>query len=60
MSKYEKTVLPTAEKAWIMSEERIKWAEQARGIDRIGSAKEFELTALLLRYYHDREVKKIL
>lgn len=58
MSKHDKTVLPTAEKAWIMAEERIKWAEQARGLDRTGSAQEFELTALLLRYYHEQEAGK--
>lgn len=50
-SKYEPAVLPTKEDALTMAEEREAWARAARERDQPGSAREFELTALLLRFY---------
>lgn len=45
------TFPPTKEEALRLAEEREAWAKAARAIDRPGSAKEFELSALLLRFY---------
>ncbi len=50
-SKYEPAVLPTREHALTMAEEREAWAKAARERDQPGSAREFELIALLLRFY---------
>jgi hypothetical protein len=51
ISKYETTMLPTKQDALIMAAEREEWAQQARERDQPGSAREWELAALLLRYY---------
>jgi hypothetical protein len=51
--KYQPTVLPTKDEALNMAIEREDWAKRARDRDQPGSAKEFELTALLLRFYKD-------
>lgn len=51
MTKYEPTTLPSKPDALIMADEREQWAKAARERDQPGSAKEFELTALLLRFY---------
>jgi hypothetical protein len=51
VSKYEPTVLPTKRDALIMALEREEWAKAARERDQPGTAREFELTALLLRFY---------
>ena len=51
MTKYEPAVLPTKHDALTMATEREAWAAQARERDQPGSAREFELTALLLRFY---------
>jgi hypothetical protein len=53
-NKYEPAILPTREHAIIMAGEREAWAAQARERDQPGSAREFELTALLLRFYAGR------
>jgi hypothetical protein len=50
-SKYELTILPTKQNALTMAAEREEWARAARERDQPGSAREFELTALLLRFY---------
>jgi hypothetical protein len=50
-SKYEPAVLPTRADALTMATEREEWAKAARERDQPGSAREFELTALLLRFY---------
>lgn len=50
-SKYEPASLPTKGDALTMAAEREAWATAARRQDRPGSAREFELTALLLRFY---------
>ena len=52
--KYEPATLPTREDALIMAGEREAWAKAARERDQPGSAREFELTALLLRFYTGR------
>jgi len=50
-TKYDLPKLPSsADEADSMAEEREEWAAQARDRDQIGSAKEFGLTALLLRF----------
>jgi hypothetical protein len=49
--KYQVTVLPSKEQALLMAAFREEWARLARERDQLGSAKEFELMALLLRYY---------
>lgn len=54
--KYTKTTLPTPAQALEMALIREHWAEQAIKQDRLGSAREFELTALLLRYFRDHQV----
>jgi len=52
VDKYEPTCLPNSrDDAEYMATEREEWARQARDRDQFGSAKEFELTALLLRFY---------
>jgi hypothetical protein len=50
-SKYEPVSLPTRKDAVAMATEREAWASAARERDQPGSAREFELTALLLRFY---------
>ncbi len=51
-TKYEKAREPKSNKEAIrMAEEREEWAKAARENDRHGTAKELELTALLLRYW---------
>ena len=52
--KYEPAALPTREDALVMAGEREAWAKAARERDEPGSAREFELTALLLRFYAGR------
>ena len=49
--KYQPAQLPTPEDALVMAAERETWAKEARERDHPGTAKEFELTALLLRFY---------
>lgn len=52
ISKYEPAKLPaTKQEALAMAEQREEWAEIARERDKPGTAKECELTALLLRAY---------
>jgi hypothetical protein len=53
-SKYEPATLPTKEQALGMALEREMWAQAARERDQWGSAREFELMALLLRFYAER------
>lgn len=51
-NKYTKAALPRSqEEAIQMAEMREEWAEQARKSDLHGTAKEQELTALLLRAF---------
>ena len=50
--KYDPAKLPeTKAEAINLALVRKQWAEKARENDRPGSAKEFELTALLLEFY---------
>lgn len=50
--KYQPAALPaTAKEAIDLAEEREQWACMARNQDKPGSAREWELTALLLRFY---------
>jgi hypothetical protein len=51
VSKYEPASLPTRKDAVTMAAEREDWARAARERDQPGSAREFELTAMLLRFY---------
>ncbi len=53
-TKYEPAMLPNPGVAIVMAVEREEWAKAARERDQLGSAREFELTALLLRFYADR------
>ena len=55
VNKYQPAVLPTKRDALIMAMEREEWARAARGRDQPGTAIEFELTALLLRFYASEE-----
>lgn len=49
-SKYQPIALPqNAEEAIAWAELREEWARSAHDLDMTGSAREFELTALLLR-----------
>jgi hypothetical protein len=48
-AKYIPVTLPTVQEAEQMATEREEWARQAREKDLIGTAREYELTALLLR-----------
>jgi len=50
-TKYQPVELPKPEEAIAMAKEREEWAQQARERDQYGSAREWELTALLLRHY---------
>jgi hypothetical protein len=50
-SKYAKATMPTPEEALGMARERDEWAREARERDLTGTAHEYELTALLLRFY---------
>jgi hypothetical protein len=50
-TKYDKTVLPTPENALLLAADREMWAREARNLDKHGTARELELTALLLRHY---------
>lgn len=52
--KYKKAELPSLADATRMAEEREGWAVEARARDQYGSAREFELTALLLRAFAKR------
>jgi hypothetical protein len=55
MSKYEPAKLPAGKKTAIeLAKQYETFAVTARGYDRHGTAKEFELTALLLRAYAER------
>lgn len=54
MTKYDPATLPTKQDALAMAGEREGWAVAARERDQPGSAREFELTALLLRFYAGR------
>ena len=50
-TRYEPVTLPTISEAAIqMAEEREAWAQEAMNRDRPGTAREFELTAMLLRF----------
>jgi hypothetical protein len=49
--KYTPVRLPTTEEAIRLAIEREAWADTARAQDKPGSAREFELMALLLRFY---------
>lgn len=51
--KYAVTTLPTKEDAAKMAVEYDQWAATARDNDKPGSARQFELMALLLRFYAD-------
>lgn len=52
MTKYEKAQLPSdAQTALEMAAMRDEWAKEALARDQYGSAREFELSALLLRQY---------
>jgi hypothetical protein len=52
MTKYEPATLPKTKQAAIaMAADREAWAKVAREQDRLGTAKEMELMALLLRFY---------
>jgi hypothetical protein len=51
MSKYDAIALPTPANALLMAAEREEWARDARERDLIGTAQEYELSALLLRFY---------
>lgn len=49
-TKYEKPELPINDTVAVhMAQDREEWAKEARSRDQYGSAREFELTALLLR-----------
>jgi hypothetical protein len=50
-TKYQKATMPTPEEALGMAREREEWAKDARERDLTGTAHEYELTALLLRFY---------
>jgi hypothetical protein len=50
-NKYKPTVLPLRDDAVAMAIEREEWARMAMEKDQPGSAREFELTALLLRWF---------
>lgn len=51
-NKYMPATLPEDPKeALSMAEIRESWATQAISLDKMGSAREFELTALLLKQY---------
>ena len=58
-SKYIKATLPTPDQALEMALIREHWAELAIKKDRLGSAREFELTALLLRYFRNHQHNEI-
>jgi hypothetical protein len=51
MDKYKKTELPTKADALLMADEYQAWAIDARENDKPGSARQFELMVLLLRFY---------
>lgn len=54
--KFEKAELPLNDTVAIhMAIEREEWAKEARARDQYGSAREFELTALLLRDWAARQ-----
>jgi len=50
-SKYTKATMPTPAEALAMAATREEWARDARERDLAGTAHEYELTALLLRFY---------
>jgi hypothetical protein len=50
-SKYAKATMPTPSEALAMAATREEWARDARERDLTGTAHEYELTALLLRFY---------
>lgn len=51
-TKYEPAALPASiAEALSMAEQRETWAKDARDRDLTGTAREYELTALLLRFY---------
>ena len=50
-TKYAKATMPTPEEALSMAATREEWARDARERDLTGTAHEYELTALLLRFY---------
>jgi hypothetical protein len=55
LEKYKPARLPaTREEALAWATERALWAKTARESDMNGSARELELTALLLRFFADR------
>ena len=52
MTKYDETKLPsTPDAALAMAADREEWARDARSRDLYGTAAEYELSALLLRFY---------
>ena len=54
-SKYEPVTLPeTKAAALTMAADREEWARIAYEQDRLGSTRELELTALLLRFYAEQ------
>jgi hypothetical protein len=54
-TKYTPAELPkAADEAIALAAEREQWAKEARDRDQPGSAREFELTAKLLRSYADQ------
>ena len=55
INKYATATLPTPDEALQMALDREQWAKQAIEQDRRGTAWEFELTALLLRYFRDHQ-----
>jgi hypothetical protein len=57
--KFQKATLPLNDTVAIhMAQDREEWAKEARGRDQYGSAREFELTALLLRDWAARQGHK--
>lgn len=56
--KYQKATLPAAGEAIPMATEREQWAAEAIERLQYGSAREFELTALLLRFYEEHKTEK--
>lgn len=55
MDKYKKAELPTKTGALFMADEYEVWAKYAIENDCHGSARQFELMALLLRFYGQSE-----
>lgn len=60
-TKFKSATLPSSpEEAHAMANDREAWAEEARQTDKNGSAREWELTALLLRAWAETKRKESL